>query len=711
MLAVLPTWSDIEIMVHVPHDEGRCPDEDTALRYLAGDRREAAAIERHIDGCDDCRQMFAFLACTTLGVPPHPADASDEVRLPLGDHLPSGSMVGRYRVQRVLGRGGMGVVYEAHDPELQRFVALKVLRGDVVGRAGARLLAEAQAMARLSHPNVCPVFDVGTIDGRHYLAMACVRRGTLVDWLKERSRTVTEIGAAFASAGRGLAAAHAIGVVHRDFKPANVLVDGAGRVLVCDFGLAATDRGPTEPAGGTPRYMAPEQRAGGGDARVDQYAFAVALGDALVGLAVPRPVAMVVDRAKRDDPDERYPDMRTLLSALDAALSPALARWPRALVGSALVVLATLGAMPRPELPIPPASESRPVAPEVDPAVQALLDVSLGYDRADDPQGMAIVLDLAVDEAFARDDPAGIALALAARGSQLGKMGRPIEAIDELKGSFLRATQIGRDDIAADAAIIVLGLLATDLGRPDEALAWGRHAEGSLRRMDDLEPRIIASFDEVMGHAHRAAGELEAARERYGKAIARLREHSPTLDLHLIVVLSSLAGLEVDLGDLDAALRHAEESLHLALEVLGPKHPETGGILGQLALVRHAHGDTAVALEALRRGRAILVATYGAAHPNVLAIDASLASLLMADERYPEALAAMDEALERAPTHYPVRCALQERAGASLRFMDRCEEARPRLRDAIDCWESFGGPGAPQADRARRKLRECHADR
>jgi len=707
-------------MVDVPHDEGRCPDEDTALRYLAdGDRHNAAAIERHIDACPDCRQMFALLARTSLGVPMASFDDDDEgsggddgddAGIPLGDHLPSGSAVGRYRIRRLAGRGGMGVVYEAHDPKLERLVALKVLRGDVVGRAGARLLAEAQAMARLSHPNVCPVFDVGTIGGRHYLAMPCVRRGTLVDWLGERPRTVAEIGAAFSAAGRGLAAAHAIGVVHRDFKPANVLVDGAGRVLVCDFGLAAIEHGPTLPGGGTPRYMAPEQRAGGGDARVDQFAFAVALSDALVGLVVPRRLARVLDRAQHPEAEHRYPDMRALLRAVDDALSSGPARWPRVLVVSVLAGLAVLGALRQPAVPEPPAVEALPEPPEVEPAVQALLDVSLGYDRADDPNGMAIVLELAVDEALTREDPAGIALALAARGSQRGKMGQPLEAIDDLKASFHRATQIGRDDIAADAAIMVLGLLATDLERPDEALAWGRHAEGALRRMDELEPRIVASFDQVMGRAHQAAGELDEAALRYGQAIARLREQSPILDLHLIVPLSSLAGLEVSRGNLDAALQHGEQSLELAMRVLGPDHPETGGIFGQLALVRHAHGDVVGALDALERGRAILVSTYGATHPNVLAIDASLASLLMADERYPEALAAMDEALERAPGHYPVRCALQERAGASLRFMDRCPEARPRLRNAIDCWESFGGPETPQADRARRELRRCHAD-
>ena len=697
-------------MVHGPHDEGRCPGEDTALRYLAGsDARDAARIERHIDGCDDCRRMFALLARTSLGVPAPRSGASSDpsTPIPLGDHLPPSSFVGRYRIQRILGRGGMGVVYEAWDPRLQRSVALKVLREHVAGRAGARLLVEARAMARLSHPNVCPVFDVGTVDGRHYLAMACVRRGTLVDWLREHPRSRSEIGAVFLAAGRGLGAAHAIGVVHRDFKPANVLVDGAGRVLVCDFGLAVTERGPTLPGGGTPRYMAPEQRAGGGDARVDQYAFAVALSGALGAVVMSRRLRKVLDRARAPDPDARYPDMASLLRALESALTPARPRWPRALVGTALIALGALGAMSSPPRPSPPEIEVRPEPPEVDPAVQALLDVSIGYDRADDPHGMAIILDLAVDEAVQRQDPAGIALALAARGSQLGKMGRPVEAIDELKASFHRATQIGRDDIAADAAIIVLGLLATDLERPDEALAWGRHAEGALNRMDELEPRIIASFDEVMGRAHEVAGQLEAARERYQQAIARLREHSPSLDLHLIVPLGLLAGLEVRMGRLDEALSHGEESVAVALRILGPDHPETGGTFGQLALVRHAHGDTAGALQALHRGRSILVSTYGASHPNVLTIDASLASLLMAEERYEDALEAMDEALQRAPRQYTVRCALQERAGASLRFLDRCEEALPRLRDAIDCWESFAGPEAPQAARARRELARC----
>ena len=142
----------------------------------------------------------------------------------------------------------MGVVYGAYDPELDRKIALKLLKGselDQEDAARARLLREAKAMARLAHPNVVAVHDVGIFDGQVFLAMEFLGGGTLKSWLGARPRHWREVLDVFVAAGRGLAAAHAAGLVHRDFKPDNVLLDKDGRPRVVDFGLArdAASRG------------------------------------------------------------------------------------------------------------------------------------------------------------------------------------------------------------------------------------------------------------------------------------------------------------------------------------------------------------------------------------------------------------------------------------------------------------------------------------
>jgi tetratricopeptide (TPR) repeat protein/tRNA A-37 threonylcarbamoyl transferase component Bud32 len=267
---------------------------------------------------------------------PPPATESPRSR----DELVPGTRIARYTLIEAIGSGGIGIVYTAYDPDLDRRVALKLLRpSKLAGRRAtiqqrrARLLREAQALARLSHPNVVPIYEVGTFGAQIYLVMEFIDGLTLGAWFRARARRWHEIVAVFLQAGRGLAAAHEAAIVHRDFKPDNVLVGHDGRVRVLDFGLAgplraqdsaekipvdidsdsgdersdeASDERFEPPAVvtrdgqvlGTPAYMAPEQSAGGHvDARSDQFGFCVALYEALYGQ---RPF-----RGRYDDP-RRY---------------------------------------------------------------------------------------------------------------------------------------------------------------------------------------------------------------------------------------------------------------------------------------------------------------------------------------------------------------------------------------------------------------------
>ena len=303
--------------------------------------------------------------------------------------LQRGETVHRYVVLYELGAGGMGVVYAAYDPELDRKVALKLLHADASSRGRTRLLREAKAIASLSHPNIVTVHDVGTYQGRVFVAMEFVDGVTLRQWLQSKPRTWREVVTTLRAAGRGLAAAHSADLVHRDFKPDNVMVERSGRVVVLDFGLArranTRDDEPGEPDDsradapdkasrvvtgvqeldmeitktgallGTPAYMAPEQHLSKPtDARTDQFAFCVVMWEAVYGMRpfrghnavttaahvlkgdleepprrskVPAWLRKVMTRGLSVAPKDRYPDMRALLHELSRDRLSHRRRW------------------------------------------------------------------------------------------------------------------------------------------------------------------------------------------------------------------------------------------------------------------------------------------------------------------------------------------------------------------------------------------------
>jgi tetratricopeptide (TPR) repeat protein len=276
------------------------------------------------------------------------------------DRLAPGQRIGRFVVEQRLGEGTMGVVHAARDPALARRVAIKLVRPEIGGdpRAQDRLYREARALAKVSHPNIVTIHEVGEHRGQVFLAMEHVQGQSLRAWQESEPRSTSDVLAVYLQAGRGLAAAHAAGLVHRDFKPDNVLLDEEGRARVVGFGSLV----------GTPAYMSPEQLEGGAvDHRSDQFGFCVALWEALYGrhpfaaasLAslqdcvvhgrrseppkrsqVPAWIHRLLVRGLAVVPDDRHPSLAALLDALSRDPVVTRRRW---LAVGALVLAASAG--------------------------------------------------------------------------------------------------------------------------------------------------------------------------------------------------------------------------------------------------------------------------------------------------------------------------------------------------------------------------------
>ncbi len=390
-----------------PSQTVECLDDNAASEFASGTLAAAAIskVESHLAACRDCRALVAALAgdeADSNAATHKHEKISEDSQVGKRPVLSIGDRVGRYLVLATLGSGGMGVVFTAYDPQLDRKVALKLLRANLgvnAKEARARLKREAQAIAQLNHPNVVAVYDVGTTDdGDVYIAMEFVEGDTLSTWLKKWPRTWREILETFQQAGKGLMAAHSVGLLHRDFKPDNVLVGADGRVRVTDFGLArsvflddsargsitvdltkprsegsalAVDLTATGTVLGTPRYMPPEQLMGPTiDARADQFSFCVALYESLYGThplkgttsvsmledgekaltppetkGVPSLISRAVMRGLEKERQKRFPTMSALMQELTPPPQRSPVRFIAAAAIGALVVTAATAAV------------------------------------------------------------------------------------------------------------------------------------------------------------------------------------------------------------------------------------------------------------------------------------------------------------------------------------------------------------------------------
>ncbi len=264
--------------------------EDQVLRAFAENElstRATAAVQLHLAQCAECRMVLLEMM-----------DDADSARTQDGRndnkpaaHLPKiGETLGKYTLEGLVAQGGMGNVYAGHDPILARKVAIKVLRSDFDTEVGrARFLREARMLAQLSHPNVVSVIEFGETSGVPFIALEWIDGLTLRAWLRQSERSRADVFRCFEEIALGLVAVHAIGLVHRDLKPDNVLIDASGRCRIVDFGLARPTQLNSQITGigevlGTPAYMAPEQLLGNEiDARADQFSFCVCLYEAIFG--------------------------------------------------------------------------------------------------------------------------------------------------------------------------------------------------------------------------------------------------------------------------------------------------------------------------------------------------------------------------------------------------------------------------------------------
>jgi tetratricopeptide (TPR) repeat protein/tRNA A-37 threonylcarbamoyl transferase component Bud32 len=725
-----------------------CPDDEALARVAAGD---AADVERddvlaHVDRCSACRHALALLAA----LPPTPAESFVG-----GDHLstfreePSeiathrvqrrprpagvtpalpalGDRIGRYVALRILGRGGMGIVIGAHDPELDRQVAIKLVHPKVWRAAtdGTRdlLRLEARAMARLVHPNVVAVHDLGTVGDQLFVAMELVAGSSLDHWLSAKPRPWRDVLAMCCEAGKGVAAAHRAGLVHRDIKPHNVLVDETERPRIADFGLAVLGHSDPSDQAGTPAYMSPEQHRGTAvTAASDQFSFCVMVYEALYGerpfagetvvaiaaeiergtvraapekSSVPSRVRRVLLRGLATEADARFPSMDALLEALVPA--PRV-RWKLSVAAIALAAVAGAGVMTltrTKESPLTVARKSAEgrAADVWSPTARAAVDTTLAAGSPAHGDSTRSLVHGALDAYVARWIDAQVEVTRAARdGEQVPAAAeRRLACLDRRLGelrALVGALAAGGQGVATNAIDGVLALTPAQVCLDRDVMAV---------RPPPEEPRRRARYDELSRKLDEVVALDRLGRQKDAIAAAaavvgdvRALDHAPLT----AEALALEARLLATVGESDRAIATYREMLPIAATAGDAQLEARGWIELVVVTINAGHGrppeDMMVAV-----GSA--VARAGDVPEIRRKHQMALAAVAISDGRYAEAEAIRRRVLGELTGDTREHADVLLGVGAALGEHGKFEEALPLFEEARAVAERVYGPAHPE---------------
>ncbi len=715
------------------------------------------------DSPDDQLRRQGDTSPTRTARPLPDREGTTSARLPPRVDAPT---LERYDVLSFVGQGGMGTVYAAYDPRLERKVAVKLLRGASDDpRQRARLVREAKTLARLSHPNVVTVHDVWDVEGELYIAMEFVQGQDLAQWQRQQ-RTWQQVRDVYLQAGEGLAAVHDAGLVYRDFKPANVMRrDEDGVVKLLDFGLARTEvegitnlqarsatettstggtTGPTGPGAqtltrpgtvvGTPAYMAPEQLEGlPADARSDQYSFAVSLSEALYGVRprtrwhreletragaaprespeppphaphVPAWVHRVVQRGLASNPRDRFPSMRSLLRALRR--DPAAQR-RRLLAVAGVVSVAITGVMLVAEPPTPCVPDNAVWSTGQQQAVQAGVHRAGGATAADTWRLLEPRLDGRARELWTTRQEA-------CQRHQRGLVPEPhyaqhVACLDRSEAALSELVGLlGRADASAVANA---NRAALQLPSPSSCT----NVDASLSdEPEPTDPPLATRVAELRIELARANTEESVG--LYDQAVARadaVVQEAARLGyrpLHAEALVQR-GSARMQLGQPQAAA-DLDEALWSSLAI---KQRRVAAEAAAKRVFVHAdpQGSPRDVTEAIALARSLVEGVGSAQWRTHWALSNNVGIVLALGSQYREALAAYDEALSQIPPDDDA--GRFERATTLMNMVfaqqqiGRLELARVTGRRAIEDIEAVVGPAHPRALQARVGL--ARADR